>query len=375
MNKNIGILFSSYGPYHIARLESISAYSPSSEYQVVGIELARSVKKYPWKVNLDNLVFPLISLVRDRDLERTNFKDLIQKLIKTLNQINPELLAISGYFKPSLLMALFWCLSTKKPAILLSESTEEDAQRIWWKEKIKSLIVSRFKCALVGGMPQKRYLMKLGMPESAIFLGYDVVGNDTFHPEKISNLSSPCTKPFFFTINRFIAKKNIPSIISAYAQYRQQIGQDAWDLVLCGDGELRPQIEQQIAKFALQNVIHLPGFLQQEELLPYFAHASCFIHGSTHEQWGLVVNEAMAAGLPVIVSNRCGCFEDLVIEGVNGFGFEPTNIEALANLMLEMSSGNVDRAKMGQAALEHIQKFSPEYFATGLIQAVKYAVA
>jgi glycosyltransferase involved in cell wall biosynthesis len=79
--------------------------------------------------------------------------------------------------------------------------------------------------------------------------------------------------------------------------------------------------------------------------------------------------------LPVLVSNCCGCFEDLVIEGVNGFGFDPENSQQLTNLMLKVSSSNIDFTTMGQAALAHIQKFSPDYFAEGLMQAVEYALA
>jgi glycosyltransferase involved in cell wall biosynthesis len=137
---------------------------------------------------------------------------------------------------------------------------------------------------------------------------------------------------------------------------------------------LRVQLEQQITNQAIQDYVHLPGFLQQQELLPYFAHASCFIHASVQEQWGLVVNEAMASGLPVLVSNRCGCYEDLIIEGVNGFGFDPENVQQLTDLMLKISSEKIDLQTMGNAALEHIQQFSPDYFAQGLIQAVNYAL-
>ena len=91
------------------------------------------------------------------------------------------------------------------------------------------------------------------------------------------------------------------------------------------------------------------------------------------EQWGLVVNEAMAAGLPVLVSERCGCFADLVIKGVNGFGFDPYNSEQLTKLMLKISSDDCDREKMGQASLKHIEKYSPDYFAQGFVKAVEYA--
>ena len=60
---------------------------------------------------------------------------------------------------------------------------------------------------------------------------------------------------------------------------------------------------------------------------------TAFVHASASEQWGLVVNEAMAAGLPVIVSERCGCAPDLVREGVNGLTFDPCDVAELAGLM------------------------------------------
>jgi 1,2-diacylglycerol 3-alpha-glucosyltransferase len=371
---NLALLVTNYGPYHIARLESLSQDITSKNIRAVGIELSRSEQKYPWQTKLDNLNCPIISVINNSALEETKVTYLIDKLLKTLKQVEPNILAISGYFNPSMLAALFWCRLRNKPAILFSETTESDFERVWWKEKIKSLIVKQFKSALVGGQPHKRYLIKLGMPEQAIFVGYDIVGNDTFNPEKIKHLPKPLSKPFFLTINRFIAKKNLPFLLSSYAEYYNQLRESAWDLVLCGDGELRQQIEQQITELNLESVVHLPGFLQQKQLLPYFAHAGCFIHASTTEQWGLVVNEAMAAGLPVLVSNRCGCYEDLVLEGVNGFGFDPENSQQLTDLMLTISSENIVRHKMGQAGLKHIQNFAPDRFANGLMQAVNYVI-
>ena len=373
MIKKIGILFSNYGPYHIARIESLQKYHQVYNLNITGIELARSQEIYPWQAKIDNLKFPIISTVEAQSLEQTKITLLIKKLWQILDQINPSFLAISGYFKPTMLAALLWCKLSKKSAILFSETTELDARRIWWKEKIKSWIVRHYKSALVGGETHKRYLVKLGMSEEAIFLGYDVVNNTTFHPSNISHLVNPLEKPFFLAINRFIPKKNLIFLITSYAEYRRQVVTKAWDLVLCGDGILRGEIEAKIEELNLQDVVHLPGFLQQAELLPYFSHASCFIHASTIEQWGLVVNEAMAAGLPVIISHRCGCFEDLVIDGINGFGFDPENSQQLAELMVTIGSGKVDLHAMGQAALQHIQKFSPDYFADGLMQAVEYA--
>jgi glycosyltransferase involved in cell wall biosynthesis len=106
--------------------------------------------------------------------------------------------------------------------------------------------------------------------------------------------------------------------------------------VLLGDGELRSSLESQVSRLGLQGSVLLPGFKQYPELPEYYARAGAFIHASTTEQWGLVVNEAMASGLPVLVSNRCGCARDLVQDGVNGFTFDPYNVEQMAELMVRV---------------------------------------
>ena len=373
-NLQIAILFANYGPYHLARVASAYHACKSRGWNLFGIELARSEEEYPWQTQAEQFPCDIISVINDCPLEKSKPTDLFRKLISLLNQTNPDAIAIAGYARPAMLVALLWCLYQRKTAILLSETTENDEPRSWWKEKIKKLIITSYQAALVGGNPHKRYLIKLGMPTNAIFLGYDVVGNEVFYPDQIKSLPSPLNKPFFLAINRFVSKKNLPFLLSAYAKYRQLVGTSAWNLILCGDGELRLQIEQLINQLQIEDSVHLPGFLQQDQLLPYLAHAKCFIHASVQEQWGLVVNEAMAAGLPVLVSNRCGCYEDLIIEGVNGFGFDPENVQQLTDLMLKISSEKIDLQTMGNAALEHIQQFSPDYFAQGLIQAVNYAL-
>jgi 1,2-diacylglycerol 3-alpha-glucosyltransferase len=373
MSLKVAILFCNYGPYHLARIQGFFDGIRACAWQVIGIELARSEEEYPWRTNIDCLPFPIHSVIQHQTVEQTASLELCLRLRKLLHQINPDVIVIAGYARPAMLAALLWAKQHHKPAILFSETTESDFIRTTWREQIKRKVISQYQAALVGGQPQKRYLMQLGMPEKAIFCGYNIVGNEAFHPDRIQHLPSPLDRPYFLAINRFVTKKNLPVLINAYATYRQLAGDRAWDLVLCGDGELRSQLEQQIAALALHAHIHLPGFLQQEQLLPYFAHAQCFVHTSTHEQWGLVVNEAMASGLAVLVSDRCGCVEDLLLEGINGFSFDPYKPEELTRLMLRMSSSDIDRAAMGQAALQHIQQFSPSYFADGLMQAIDYA--
>lgn len=307
---------------------------------------------------------------------------ITQSVLKFLRTQNADVLCLLGYARPEIQqIALLLSLNPfrkKVRLVLLSESKKDDFSRRPWVELSKSLLLRCYDSALVGGKCHQQYLTDLGMTAKSVFSGYDVVNNRTFHPSQIGSLNPPYKKPYFLAISRFVKKKNLSFLVKAYADYRTQKilnGEDAWNLVICGDGELRGELEKEIGIHRLNEFVCLPGFLSQHELLPFLAHACCFVHASIQEQWGLVVNEAISAGLPVLVSNRCGCFGDLVIEGINGFGFNPFNQQQLEALMLKVNSDLVNLNAMGKASLIHSQKYSPAYFAQGLKQAVDYAVS
>jgi glycosyltransferase involved in cell wall biosynthesis len=177
---------------------------------------------------------------------------------------------------------------------------------------------------------------------------------------------------YFLASARFIPKKNLPRLIEAYALYRKKAG--PWSLVLLGDGALRPDLCRLISDLGLQNDVQLPGFRQYSELPAYYGLANAFIHASTTEQWGLVVNEAMASGLPVLVSDRCGCAADLVQEGVNGFTFDPRQVNQLAELMLKISDSQFPISDFVTASARIIARWKPEHFAQGLKAAAECAL-
>jgi glycosyltransferase involved in cell wall biosynthesis len=119
--------------------------------------------------------------------------------------------------------------------------------------------------------------------------------------------------------------------------------------------------------------VHLPGFKQYDELPVYYALANAFVHASTTEQWGLVVNEAIASGLPVIVSERCGCVPELV-QG-NGFTFNPMDEDELASLLFRMAtSSEDDRRRLGDASYMIAANFVPDRFGEGLERAARVAL-
>ncbi len=132
--------------------------------------------------------------------------------------------------------------------------------------------------------------------------------------------------------------------------------------------------EFQLSAFPPRPNVYFPGFRQIEELPRFYAHAGCFIHPALSEPWGLVVNEAMAGGLPVLVSERVGCAQDLVQEGVNGFTFDPENVEQISDLLCTVAATDFPRDAYGAASRRIVDKFSPDAFAAGLDAAARKAM-
>jgi glycosyltransferase involved in cell wall biosynthesis len=375
----IAVLFNQFGPYHYARLNALGILS-----NLYGIEFFSKSDIYEWKsVGFEsNISFIKRTLFNLSDPSTVSKNMLAKNIFEILDDVDPDVVAINGWSESGAFAALKWCLLHKKPAIAMSESTEHDRARSRIKELIKSQIVKKFSSALVGGTPHREYMSKLGMPVSNIFEKYDVVDNEYFFSttSKIRKNSSfhrqrwGLPEKFFLASARFVSKKNLEGLIQAYAFYKAELKDAAWSLVILGDGHLRQSFTNLIAELDISEQVLMPGFKQYDELPYYYALAKAFIHPSISEQWGLVVNEAMASALPILVSNRCGCSYDLVQHEINGLIFNPYEVSDISQKMMLLSSGQYDLSCMSQRSLEIIADFTPSHFANNLLFAATKAL-
>jgi glycosyltransferase involved in cell wall biosynthesis len=345
---------------------------------------------YKWDLVEGAEGFKQVTLFSGVPLENVAANQILRRVTETLDEVSPQVVAVPGWSDRCSLAALWWCLKHRVPAIVMSETTAWDFGRTWYKEAMKRRLVKMCGAGLVGGQSHLDYLEQLGLDRSKIFLGYDSVDNEYFAAKAAEIKSQSATargqyhlpENYFLASARFVKKKNLLRLVEAYAGYRERKKQlagtmasaAAWDLVLLGDGPLQSSIRNQIQKLRLNDHVLLHGFRQYGELPAYYALAKVFIHASTTEQWGLVVNEAMASGLPVLVSNRCGCALDLVQPGVTGFSFDPLNVEQLTELMLRCSTPPTNLAMMGKAAADRVAKWGVERFADGLNRAAAVAM-
>lgn len=381
----VALLFDSFGPYHLARLRGCNGV-----VEVKGVAGGSVSGLYAWRH--DSPESAGIVAVNGRgaagELSRGEFR---RRLVGLLERIKPDVVAVPGWSNRLALEALLWAEQRGYPVVTMSDSTEWDSVRRPVLEWVKKRVLGLSSAALVAGGPHGDYVRKLGMREDGVFDGFDVVDNGYFEAGAAAAAlrAGGGAGKYFLVCGRFIPEKNLARVLEAYGRYCDAAVGGGWPLVLVGGGDLEGELREKAellgcgvvwslpseSEGRVERAVYFAGFRQVEELPGIYAGAGVLVHASVKDTWGLVVNEAMASGLPVIVSRRCGCASDLVREGENGYVFEQTDVEGMAGLMGRVAGmPEADRAAMGAASRRIIAEWGPQRFARGLKAAAEKAL-
>src|SRR5260370_1104968 len=340
---------------------------------VTALEIAGMARTYGWKKEEKPTVFERRTLFPNGYYEDVADTELKWGVLAALDELSPDAVAINGYGFRDSRICLDWCNSRATKAILMTETTAAEKPRFWMREFAKRILLGRFDVAICGGQRHRDYLLSLGTAPYRVFTKYDVVDNEYFSnatrvngkASALPGLNDP--RPFFLASNRFIPRKNLRTLLQAYARYRSNAA-DGWRLVLLGSGEQEAELRKLVADLAIPDVT-FAGFRQIEEVPSSYAAAGCFIHPALIEPWGLVDSEAMAAGLPVILSTGAGCADDLVEHGANGFVFDPADVSDLARCMTTLAGDADLQTRMRAPAREIIARWTGGDFAKSLWKA------
>jgi 1,2-diacylglycerol 3-alpha-glucosyltransferase len=372
--------------YHFPRVSALAEECYKAGILFYNIELASYMDCYRSFFENVDVKLNNITLFPGQSLESIPQSKMWPALKKKLNEVRPDVVFIYGYSLGIMRQVKFWAESHKIATVLISDSNEFDKRRYRLAEFLKSLFVSRFDAAFVGGTNSSLYLQKLGMPRERIIFGYDVIDNKTFYrqaneirrtlPQVLQKRHLP--KNYFLYVGRLIKEKNILGLLDAYTEYAKSMSQEAvpWSFVICGSGPEEENLYRYINNSSDQfgKSVLFYGLIKQPDLIDFYSCASCFVLASTSESWGLVINEAMACGLPTIASRKVGCSADLIKDGLTGWLFDPYNINELACLMLKIHKlDNSARTEMGARGEQLIFEWGLERFVQGALESAQIA--
>ena len=316
-------------------------------------------------------------LLFDQFIEDVSLRERATVLLQRVRAFRPDVVNLTGYYDPAQILVLVWAKATGVRVVMQVESTATDHQRGGWKEQFKRWVFGRCDGFFCFGEQSANYLINLGVAPVTILLRRNAVDNNALRvaydralPTRAQQQQALGLRPNNFVfVGRLIAFKNLPALLTSFAEARLQSANAAdWGLILLGDGPEETALHQKVDESGLGDVVRfLPGrpwFLVPDVL----ALSNVLVLPSISEPWGLVVNEAMACGLPVIVSNRCGCVPDLVHHGQNGFVFDPSRTSAeLTRYLTQFMDGSVDVEQMAQSAQQLIAAYAPEAVAREML--------
>ena len=370
--ETVAVIWQRLGPYHLARLEGAANALASSGRRVIGLEVAAQ-DEYEWlpvrhPFVQRHTVFP------SKQYSTLSARSIRQGVLDALQHLQPTAVCINGWAVPEAVAALGWCRANNRRAILMSETFEGSSNPV--KTWVKRWRVRQFDAALVGGRLHTRYLASLGFPTHKVQIGYDVVDNEHFTRPAAPVVGIPKSR-YLFANTRFLQRKGIDALLRAYACYRdlqaqESNGAEPWHLVISGSGEMEAPWKRLAARLNVTDTVHWPGFVQYEHLPTVYRSAGIFVHPAREEPWGLVVNEAAAAGLPLIVGRRVGAACELVRDGENGFLIDPDDTKSVAALLVKVTRmSDTERRLMGDASRRIANDFGPERFGRALESLLK----
>jgi len=303
-------------------------------------------------------------------------------LPSALRRFHPDVV-ISGELGLRTLLALAYCRCAGIPCIIWSYNSRTSVTSAGrWHQRIRRLML-RSADAVVGmGVQAREVLRRFGVPDAKIFNAVNAHDHDMCHAawkasdpyamrHELRNRHH-CRDNIAIVSGRLIPVKGIDALLAAWNRLSFDLRQ-RWTLLFVGDGPLKDLIRSAGRQHAPGEIVQLDE-RQPAEVVPYYAASDLLIFASLADNWGLVVNEAMVCGLPVMCSRLAGCADDMIQEGRNGWLFDPTQPDDFDRVLATALMHGRTPA-MARCAQETALRFTPDIMAEGFRRAVHAATA
>ena len=308
-------------------------------------------------------------------------------LIPSLRRFSPRCVLIYGYSCLPQMHAMKWAIRNRVPYLLWADSNSHRLAAGGALSALKQAFL-RYFCRHAAGVLSIGSLNEIfwshyGVEPDRQFRSPLAVDNEYFAAESEKwrrekevqrrRLGLPEGRLLLY-VGRFAREKNLLLLLRALAACGRPDG-PALSLALVGGGSEKPRVDRLIHELGLRNVYQF-DFQPQSELPRFYGVADALVLPSLDEPWGLVVNEAMASQLPVLLSRSTGCLPDLLEEGANGYSFDEKDTTSVAACLLRFSRLSEDeRLRMGLQSARRIAQWGYTQALDGIRRALETAMA
>lgn len=285
-------------------------------------------------------------------------------------QYRPDVV-ISGEMGMRTLQALVYRkLNPKSRMILWATVSEYSEQgRGSLRDRLRQFLVPQADALLVNGQSGARYVRQFGVTRDRIFFAPYTTNIDPFLAVGLSRAPEDANRLLY--VGQLVERKGIEPFLSALERWAKAHPERKVEFWLVGDGPLRTQLEKQTWPSNL--AVRFLGNVEYAKLPEVYARGGIFAFPTLADEWGLVANEAMAAGLPVLGSAYSQSVEELVVEGKTGWQFRPDSPEEMDSVVdtaLSMPIAQLEQMRV--QARDRIEHLTPDFVADNILEAIGF---
>lgn len=285
-------------------------------------------------------------------------------LVRELKRDEYDYLIVTGFSSPSVIILILYCQLHKIPYIMEDDGGlyNINGEKHRW---IKYQLLKKVKAYFTTTDENIKALIRLGVNEEIIYkYPFSSVKNIDIeegiikraNQDEIKSNLQVDEEKVILAIGQFIQRKGFDILLKAFKNMPSNYG-----LYFVG-GEPTSKYLELVSRLHLNNV-HFVGFKSKEDLKNYYSIADVFVLPTREDIWGLVVNEALAAGLPVITTDKCGAGLELIKNGENGYLVKVEDSEEISSRIVEILKNEVDKNIMSENAINVARKYTIEEMA------------
>lgn len=366
MARKVVFAWENLGPSHFDRLGACAA-DPGLD--VTAIEFFGTSLVYQWD-GTDRAGLRRVTLYPDGRTARR--PALWWKLFKAIRRERPDAVFLCHYNYPPVFITALAMRLLGVSVYTMIDSKFDDMERSVWREVLKALLLSPYNGALAGSRRSVDYLRFLGMRRRPAVEGFDcldVARLQASVPDKTKPM--PYAKRDFLVVARLIREKNLELVLRAFALWRRQAAHPR-RLRILGDGPLEAPLKALAAELGIEEHVLFEGRTEPEDVARAMRDSLALLFPSVQETYGFVVIEALAHGLPVLISAIPGAVDGLIDNGINGWIVDHRRPEVLAAAMALLDADEAAWKKASAAALASAERGDVRHFVAGtkaLVQA------
>ena len=286
------------------------------------------------------------------------------RIWKELKKLNPDIV-ITGGFYPTMLYAFAWCMLNGKKHLVFTDGTLTSEKHLSITHRLVRKVVFSKTKAFIGVSEGSKALYKsYNIENGRFFRSYLCVDNSQF-------IKTPFEEKKYELMfsARFIELKLPFFFIEIAKKVKETLGYCR--VLILGSGVLKEEMFRKLNEYGIE--YDYPGFVENRRIAEYYSKAKIFLFPTKNDTWGVVTNEAMAAGLPVITCEDAGVAHDLVIHDQTGYVL-PVEKDTWAEKAISILTDRALYERLSANAYQHVQQYNSQNAAKGFIDAIQSAV-